>query len=363
MHGGTSTLREKYDVVIVGSGPAGAATAKALTGHGLDTVIIERTQLPRYKMCSGILFPSACKHISDNFGELPKYALSKPVQVKGNRVCLSLDSPFVDAPFSIFDDGPGLGEDGVNIKRSELDYWLCRQSDASIVDRCAFRDFRQEGEEIIVNMRRADGDVELRTKYLVGADGTLSKVRKAVSEDFDRGLGLIVNYEEWYVGTIDLEPGWLYLFFDRKVTGFFACVFHKDNQIVVVTGVKQHESAKEYFKEFAKVLRERHRLAVDKKVASHACVIHDMSATNNYYPGKHNILLAGEAGGFNRCAEGITSALLTGKAAGEAILESIESGKPALESYSKAVAPEMEMCNTVNRLIEQSVGVNPFTRE
>ena len=35
-------LNDSYDVVIVGSGPAGAGTAKALTGSGLDTLIVER---------------------------------------------------------------------------------------------------------------------------------------------------------------------------------------------------------------------------------------------------------------------------------------------------------------------------------
>ena len=46
--------------------------------------------------------------------------------------------------------------------------------------------------------------------YLVGADGTLSKVRNRISPDFDRGLGLIPNYEEWYTGEINLEPHWLH---------------------------------------------------------------------------------------------------------------------------------------------------------
>ncbi len=59
-------LKGKYDVVIVGSGPAGAGAAKALSGSGLETLIVERDKLPRYKMCSGIVFPSSRKFIEDN---------------------------------------------------------------------------------------------------------------------------------------------------------------------------------------------------------------------------------------------------------------------------------------------------------
>jgi phytoene dehydrogenase-like protein len=104
-------LEDRYDVVIVGAGPAGAAAARAIRGHGLDAVIVERAKLPRYKMCSGILFPSARKLIAGSFGPIPKRVLSEPVRVRGNRVFLTLESPAADAPFSVFDDGPGLDED------------------------------------------------------------------------------------------------------------------------------------------------------------------------------------------------------------------------------------------------------------
>ena len=66
---------------------------------------------------------------------------------------------------------------------------------------------------------------------------------------------------------------------------------------------------------------------------------------------------------FNRCGEGITSALVTGRAAGESILQAVESGGSAFASYAEAVATEMEACARVNRLIEESIGLNPFTRD
>lgn len=50
-------FKREYDVIIVGSGPAGAAAAKAISESGLETLIVERDELPRYKMCSGIVFP------------------------------------------------------------------------------------------------------------------------------------------------------------------------------------------------------------------------------------------------------------------------------------------------------------------
>jgi len=356
-------LEKRYDVVIVGAGPAGAAAAQALRGHRLESVIIEKAELPRYKMCSGILFPSACKLITDGFGPIPKHVLSEPVRVRGNRVFLTLESPALDAPFSVFDDGPGLGEDGVNAKRSELDHWLCRESGAAIADDCVFKAFRRDGDDLVVELRRGADDIEIRTRYLVGADGTRSAVRRAISKSFDATLRLIPNYEEWYAGEIDLDPEWLYLFFDRRITGYFATVFHKDGNIIAVTGTRKGEPVKECFRRFAAHLEEKHGLVIEKRVEQTGCAVHDMSATGNYCLGEGNVLLAGEAGGFNRCGEGITSALVTGRAAGECIVRSAESGRSAFESYPDAVAGEIESCTKVNRLIEQAVGLNPFTRD
>jgi flavin-dependent dehydrogenase len=74
------------------------------------------------------------------------------------------------------------------------------------------------------------------------------------------------------------------------------------------------------------------------------------------------VLLAGEAGGFNRCAEGITSALVTGRAAGESIVWAFGSGGSALAAYSDAVASEIEACAKVYQVIEAALGFNPFTR-
>jgi len=133
-------LPRKVDVVIVGSGPAGAAAAKMLSDAGVSALIVEKSVLPRYKMCSGILFPRSVQWISDEFGELPDHVLCEPVAIKGNRVSLSADMPLMDAPFRIFDDDPELAEDGLNTYRAELDHWLCRQSGAQLLDECTFVD-------------------------------------------------------------------------------------------------------------------------------------------------------------------------------------------------------------------------------
>jgi flavin-dependent dehydrogenase len=117
------------------------------------------------------------------------------------------------------------------------------------------------------------------------------------------------------------------------------------------------------FRSFTAHLKQRHGLVIEERVERCGCSVHDMSATGNHCLGEGNVLLAGEAGGFNRCGEGITSALLSGRAAGESILRAAREGRPAFDSYPDAVAAEIESCTKVNRLIEGTVGLNPFTRD
>ena len=49
------------DVIVVGAGPAGSATAYHLAGAGLDVLLLEKTEFPREKVCGDGLTPRAVK--------------------------------------------------------------------------------------------------------------------------------------------------------------------------------------------------------------------------------------------------------------------------------------------------------------
>lgn len=44
-----------YDLIVVGSGPAGSSAARAAARAGLDVLILEKEAFPRYKPCGGAL--------------------------------------------------------------------------------------------------------------------------------------------------------------------------------------------------------------------------------------------------------------------------------------------------------------------
>jgi geranylgeranyl reductase family protein len=46
-------LKQTYDVIVVGAGPAGATLAYELAKAGIDVLVLEKEKLPRYKCCAG----------------------------------------------------------------------------------------------------------------------------------------------------------------------------------------------------------------------------------------------------------------------------------------------------------------------
>ncbi|HEY3065554.1 MAG TPA: FAD-dependent oxidoreductase, partial [Methylomirabilota bacterium] len=47
------------DVIVVGAGPAGAATAILLAERGLSVTVLDRARFPRPKLCGEYVSPEA----------------------------------------------------------------------------------------------------------------------------------------------------------------------------------------------------------------------------------------------------------------------------------------------------------------
>ena len=44
-----------WDVVVIGGGPAGSVAARQLASSGLETLVVEKSRMPRWKVCGGCL--------------------------------------------------------------------------------------------------------------------------------------------------------------------------------------------------------------------------------------------------------------------------------------------------------------------
>ena len=133
---------KNYDVLIAGAGPSGAAAAKGLTDKGLDVLIVEKMKLPRYKICSGIIFKKSQEITERHFGRIPESVYVKPSLLKGVRLWTDTEN-FTDWPFNKNGDG------APNVWRSEYDSWLVKNSGATVKDCCKLTGFKNSNNHIL----------------------------------------------------------------------------------------------------------------------------------------------------------------------------------------------------------------------
>src|SRR5215203_3085493 len=61
-----------YDIIIAGSGPAGTACALSLKGSGLRTLVIDKSNFPRDKICGDAIpntVPKALRQLDEAYLE------------------------------------------------------------------------------------------------------------------------------------------------------------------------------------------------------------------------------------------------------------------------------------------------------
>ncbi len=68
-----------WDVIVVGAGPAGSATALLLAKKGYDVLLLDKATFPRDKLCGEYVSPGAVR-VLDRFGALPAVqAVAQPI--------------------------------------------------------------------------------------------------------------------------------------------------------------------------------------------------------------------------------------------------------------------------------------------
>ncbi len=94
----SANAQESADVIVVGAGPGGSATAAYLAMTGLDVLLLEKTHFPREKVCGDGLTPRAVRELI-NLGiptpEADGWIKNKGLRIIGGKTHLQLDWPDV----------------------------------------------------------------------------------------------------------------------------------------------------------------------------------------------------------------------------------------------------------------------------
>lgn len=168
------------DVLVVGAGPAGSATATLLARRGWRVLLVDRAGFPRHKPCSEYLSPEAVR-LLDHLGVVDDLEAQGAVPVAGTTVV----GPRGQQLTGLFREAepapPRPG--GLGVSRAILDARLvraAREADAEVRERTRVEDLLVErGAVAGARLRGADGRaLDVRARLVVGADGLRSVVAR-----------------------------------------------------------------------------------------------------------------------------------------------------------------------------------------
>ena len=339
-----------YPVIIVGSGPAGSACAKAVKENGIQCLVLEKRKLPRDKTCSGVAYGQLQELLLKYFGkEIPKEVRCTPEIINANNVLeWKPDNTLVKYAWELPKDGKPFSENWINVWRPKFDFWLLKESGAEYREQTRFVDFRRSGKKFEVDVKLPDGSKETLTcDYLVGADGAGSVVRHTLDpEGAKKAKTCFANYSYYtYTDTGKIADGHWYTFFRPEFGQIIACIHHKDDLLAMSVGGFPGVNLIEHEKNFVAFLSETCGVKFGEKVRSTGC----MMKMAPPFLGEGNLLFAGDAAGLIYLnGEGMSCAVDSGYRAGQAIAETIKTGSGnAAETYkanSEDILRHVQFC-------------------
>ncbi|WP_445955786.1 FAD-dependent oxidoreductase [Yeosuana sp.] len=314
----------KYDVIIVGAGPAGLSCAKQLGGTPLRVLVAERNNVVGPKVCAGGLTGKSIQSL-----ELP----DELIEFNFNKIHLNHKNKL----FYLKDD-----EDFTyTIDRKELGQWQLKQLEKfdNIEVRTASAVSKITKEYVVLNGQK------IGYKHLVGADGASSLVRrylKLPSGKAEIAMQYIIPETKYK----DLE-----VYFDSQLfSAWYAWIFPHNHYVSVgCMGNPKEISSKQLTKNFSAWLKTYNIDISDGKYEAFP-INGDFKA----YRFEGNVYLAGDAGGFasRLTGEGIYQALVSGEEIGKIILDQ--------NYHSKKIDALIKLQNRHNKILGTLVASGKF---
>lgn len=352
---------QEHDVIVVGSGPAGSSCAKALRAEGIDVLVLEKEALPRYKCCSGVLFGQTQELIKSYFNaEAPTSIQCSPAIIDASdvREWNSKDG-YRQYLWEISKDGKQFSQSYINIWRNLFDKWLLDLSAAEYRDQSSVKGFKAAADQVSVQVEQTTGNgqksvQEYRCKYLVGADGGNSIVRRLLNPGSASSDAMAVGILQSYfklesLGT--LKKGAWNVFFLPEVGEMLNCVHQKDEYLLLCVGGFRGRKLRESMEKLRAFLAEQFDVRLGDWWRDEAC---QMQLAPPIL-GRDRVLLTGEAANFVYLnGEGISAAMDSGYRCGKAVAHALQEKKsvmPIYEESIKDIAKHIEKCLAQARFI------------
>ncbi|MBI5056453.1 MAG: NAD(P)/FAD-dependent oxidoreductase [Nitrospirae bacterium] len=315
------TETKKYDVLIVGGGPAGSTAGYLLSNAGLKVLIIDKSRFPRPKLCGGCITEKTIRLLKRVFGETVS-GLKKNdiISFESNQYEIYFKNKQVtkkDLPLAFY-----------FVDRYRYDHFLLTkagQAGAEILEgeRCTSLDI--SGSSATTSTGRT-----IQAKLIIGADGINSIVRRSFPKghfDQQNWLDNMAIAFEIFVdrSQVRKQIDHPVLYFDFVSHGY-SWIFPNKDKLIIGAGGPFRKNKKQLLPAFNNFLSglDIRDLQTDEIKAS-------AFPYGGFLlqPAFRNTLLAGDAAGFADplLGEGIFYAQRSAELASQAILKALSEGK------------------------------------
>ncbi|MGZ4709247.1 MAG: geranylgeranyl reductase family protein [Acidimicrobiales bacterium] len=364
----------RHDVLVIGGGPAGAATSYWLAEAGHDVVFVERKLFPRVKTCGDGLTPRAV-HQLDEMGltdRLTHFHSYDGLRTVAHGMTLELKWP----------DHPIYPNYGYVVRRCDLDTMVAEhavKSGATLLQGTeAVSPIVRDGLVTGAVLKDKDSGLtrELSARYVVIADGANSRFGRALGTNRNRGYpqGMAIrgyfaspiSDTPWIESALDVRDragnslpgyGWIFPLGDGEINvGIGLLSTFRDFKSVNTTHI---------LNEFAATAPEHWGISPDTATSVPTGGRLPMGGSVEPKVGPTWIVVGDAAGSINPFnGEGIDYAYETGRMAAGLLDEALQTGDGmVLQRYPAMLDDEYGLYFKVARLFAQVIGQPTLMRE
>lgn len=311
----------KFDVIVIGAGPAGSMSAYHLAKAGKNVLVIEKQHLPRVKACAGGLTLKAQKAIPfDISPAVDVEAEGGILTYRGKSVLkIALEQPLANL-----------------VNRDAFDQFLLNQAikcGANVIEGTKIKDFSQDESSVYIKTTQE----KFQADYLIGADGVNSLTARVSGLLPNREVGYAIE-AELKVPPKTLQTYGAYVTFDfGALKDGYGWIFPKKDHLSVGVCYAQTEKQPGLRDKLDEFIKSQQVLQTSEILSIKGHHVPLGGITTDLHKGR--CLLVGDAANLADAwmGEGLFYAIESAKIAADSILAAMQTGSPDLSEYSHKI--------------------------